>query len=359
MRKPTKLVKIGKMSIGANQPIAIQSMTNVPTAHIAKTVSQIKQLTTAGCDIVRVAVPNREAASAIQAIVSQIEIPIVGDIHFDYRLAIEAMKNGVDKIRINPGNIGSQRKVEEVVAVAKDKNIPIRIGINSGSLEKDILEKYGKPSAEAMIESAKRHIAYLEACHYDNIVISLKASSVMRTIRAYEMFSSLYDYPLHLGVTEAGLPRTATVKSALGMGALLLQGIGDTLRVSITGNPLEEIYVASDILQALCLENPNKPKIQFISCPTCGRTEIDLEGIAQTIYDRIKDIRKPLTVAVMGCVVNGPGEAREADIGVAGGKDKGVIFKKGEIVSTVSADKIVDTIVEEVMHYEDTDEQSL
>jgi len=352
MRKSTKPVQIGPIGIGANQPIAIQSMTNVPTVDVAKTVGQIKQLTTAGCDIIRVAVPNMEAASAISAIVSQIDIPIVADIHFDYRLAIEAMKNGVDKIRINPGNIGSQRKVEEVVAVAKDKNIPIRIGINGGSLEKDILEKYGTPSAEAMVESAQRHIAYLEACHYDNIVISLKASSVLRTIEAYELFSDLYDYPLHLGVTEAGLPRTATVKSALGMGTLLLRGIGDTLRVSITGNPLEEIYVAGDILQALGLENPKKPKIQFISCPTCGRTEIDLEGIAQTIYSRIKDIRKPITVAVMGCVVNGPGEAREADIGVAGGKDKGVIFKKGEIIGTVAADQIVDTIVEEVMQCE-------
>ncbi len=356
MRKTTKLVQIGKVAIGAGRPVAVQSMTNVPTADVAKTVEQIQQLTLAGCDIVRVAVPDMKAANAIGTISSQINIPLVADIHFDYRLAIEAMKNGADKIRINPGNIGSRCKVEEVVAVAKDKNIPIRIGINGGSLEKDILEKYGKPSAEAMVASAKRHIAYLERCCYDNIVISLKASSVLRTVQAYELFSELYDYPLHLGVTEAGLPRTAAVKSAMGMGTLLMKGIGDTLRVSITGNPLEEIYVAGDILQALGLENPDKPKIQLISCPTCGRTEIDLEGIAQAVYKGIKDIRKPITVAVMGCVVNGPGEAKEADIGVAGGKDRGVIFKKGTVLGTVAADKIVDIIIEEVLNYEVSDE---
>ncbi|MDD2413804.1 MAG: flavodoxin-dependent (E)-4-hydroxy-3-methylbut-2-enyl-diphosphate synthase [Eubacteriaceae bacterium] len=347
-RKKTRVVSIGERKIGGDNPILIQSMTNTDTRDIDATVEQIAKLTDAGCEMIRCAVPDQEAAEALGEIKKRIHIPLVADIHFDYRLALMALDNGIDKLRINPGNIGGIDKIHQVVIKAKERDIPIRIGVNGGSLEKDILKKYHKPTAEALVESAEKHMAYLIDNGFENLVVSLKSSDVLTTIDAYSLFSKKYDYPLHLGVTEAGILKSAAVKSAEGLGFLLLNGIGDTLRVSITGNPLEEIVVGKEILKSIGLYDHHEPMVEIISCPTCGRTEIDLIGIAEEMNQRLAHVKKDLKVAVMGCVVNGPGEGREADIGVAGGHGKGVLFKKGKIFKTVKESEIIDALIEEI-----------
>lgn len=348
-RKKTRVVNIGPVSIGGNNPIAIQSMTNTDTRNCEATIVQINALTAVGCEIVRVAVPDEEAAKALARIKKGINIPLVADIHFDYQLALTAMANGVDKLRINPGNIGSEKGVREIVAMATERGIPIRIGVNAGSLEKEILAKNGgQATPEGMVESAEKHIRMLEIAGFDNIVVSMKASDVRFTIASYEQFAMKYDYPLHLGITEAGILRSAAIKSALGIGYLLLQGLGDTLRVSVTGDPLEEIEVARDILSGIGLYQGRKPRVEVISCPTCGRTEIDLIGIATEINRQVSGIEKDLKVAVMGCIVNGPGEGKAADIGIAGGKNKAVLFKKGEIIRSIKEDEIISVLMEEI-----------
>ena len=341
----TKKIKIGNKYIGGGSPVLIQSMCNTRTKDVESTVSQILSLEKAGCDIVRVAVPDMESAAAIREIKKSINIPLVADIHFDYRLALEAMKNGVDKVRINPGNIGSEEGIRAVVDCAKSYGVPIRIGVNSGSIEKEILAKYGKPCPEGMVESASKHIDILREYNFDDIVISLKASNVPMTIAAYRLMSKKFDYPLHLGVTEAGTFIGGTIKSAIGIGALLADGIGDTIRVSLTDDPVKEVVVAKEILKDLELRQEG-PK--FISCPTCARTNISLIPLARRVEEYLSTINKNITVAVMGCVVNGPGEAREADIGIAGGKGEGLVFKKGEVFKKVSEDKLFDVLVEEI-----------
>jgi len=348
-RKKTRVVSIGKLAIGGDNPIAIQSMTNTDTRDVAATVAQIKALEIAGCDIIRVAVPDAAAANAIAGIKKNIGIPLVADIHFDYRLALTAMENGVDKLRINPGNIGSEIGVREIVAMARERGIPIRIGVNAGSLEKEILERNnGQATPQGMVASAQKHIHLLEDAGFDNIVVSMKASDVRLTIESYELFAEAYNYPLHLGITEAGILRTSAVKSAMGIGYLLLNGLGDTLRVSITGDPLEEIDVALDILKTIGLYQGRKKMVEIISCPTCGRTEIDLIGIAEEMNRQLRHVEKNITVAVMGCIVNGPGEGRAADIGIAGGKNKAVLFKKGEIIRSLKEDEIITVLLEEI-----------
>jgi len=348
-RRKTKVVQIGSVAIGGENPIAIQSMTNTDTRNIESTISQIIGLEISGCDIVRVAVPDQKAANAIAEIKKGIHIPLVADIHFDYKLALTAMENGIDKLRINPGNIGSAKGVREIVAMATERKIPIRIGVNAGSLEKEILAKNnGAATPEGMVESAKKHIQLLEEEGFDNIVVSMKASDVRFTIASYESFAKEYDYPLHLGITEAGILRSSAVKSAMGIGYLLLNGLGDTLRVSITGDPLEEIEVARDILSAIGRYEGKRKKVEVISCPTCGRTEIDLIGIATEINERLRGVDKNIKVAVMGCIVNGPGEGRAADIGIAGGKNKAVLFKKGEIIRSLKEDEIISVLMEEI-----------
>jgi len=347
-RKQTREVQIGSKMIGNQHPVLIQSMTNTDTRDVQATIAQIKALEAAGCDIVRVAVLDLEAAKAIKAIKEGITIPIVADIHFDYQLALQAIESGVDKLRINPGNIGDLDKVKAVAEAAKAKKIPIRIGVNGGSLDPVLLEKYGHPTAEAMVESAKMHIQYLEAVGFYDIVVSMKSSDVQLTIDACTLFAETYDYPLHLGVTEAGVLESATVKSSIGLGYLLLNGIGDTIRVSITGDPVEEVRVGREILAAIGLLHSEKQHPTLISCPTCGRTQIDLIGIAQEVNERLKNVHKEVTVAVMGCIVNGPGEGREADIGIAGGKGRGVLFKKGKIFKTVKEAEIVDALMAEI-----------
>ena len=341
----SKIVKIGDRLIGGKNPVLIQSMCNVPTKNIQAVTDQIIALEKAGCDIVRVAVPDMESAEAIKEIKKNIHIPLVADIHFDYRLALASMENGIDKVRINPGNIGSKEGIKAVVDMAKEKNIPIRIGVNSGSVEKELLAKYGKPCAEALVESAKKHIDILNEYGYDNIVVSLKASDVPTTIKAYSLMHDMYDYPLHLGVTEAGTFVGGTIKSSIGIGALLSQGIGDTIRVSLTDDPVKEIMVASEILKNLGLKQGG-PK--FVSCPTCGRTSISLIPLAKRVEEYLMGVNKDITVAVMGCVVNGPGEAREADIGIAGGIGEGLVFKKGVPFKKVSEDMLFDVLVEEI-----------
>jgi (E)-4-hydroxy-3-methylbut-2-enyl-diphosphate synthase len=326
------------VKIGGNQPILVQSMCNTDTRDVKATVKQIKELEEMGCEIIRVAVPDMTAVQNLGKIKKQIKIPLVADIHFDYRLALETLRQGVDKLRINPGNIGSRDKTEMVVKEAKKRGVPIRIGINSGSLQKDILEKYGgKVTTKGMVESAGRHIEILENLGFDQIVVSLKTSDVPRTIGAYRLFSQQYDYPLHLGITEAGTVLRGAVKSAVGLGILLHEGIGDTLRVSLTGVVKEEVKVGFEILKALGLRQHG---VNLISCPTCGRTEIDLAGLANKVEAYVEKIDKPITVAVMGCVVNGPGEAREADVGIAGGKKMGVLFIKGKVVKTVKESEL-------------------
>lgn len=332
MRRRSKLLKIGNISMGGNSNIIIQSMTNTNTADIKATIAQINELEKAGCQLVRITVNNLKAAEAIKEIKKEINIPLVADIHFDYKLALLAIENGIDKLRINPGNIGSDENVEKVVLAAKEKKIPIRIGVNSGSIEKEILEKYGKPCTEALVESAMYHIKLLEKFGFYDIVISLKSSNVRMMIDAYRKISELTDYPLHLGVTEAGTKFQGTVKSAIGIGSLLIDGIGDTMRVSLTENPVEEIKVAKEILKVLDLSDEG---VEIISCPTCGRTEIDLINLAKQVEKEFEDEKRKFSIAVMGCVVNGPGEAKEADYGIAAGRGTGILFKKGEIIKKV------------------------
>lgn len=338
-------VKIGNVFIGDNEKVLIQSMTNTDTRDIKKTVKQIDELTEAGCDIVRCTVPDMESAYAIKEIKKQIKIPLVADIHFDYRLAIESVKAGVDKVRINPGNIGGFDKVCEVVKALKERNIPLRIGVNAGSLDKKILEKYGKICPEALVESAKEHIDLVNRCDYDNIVVSLKCSNTRLTVDGYRLFNKKFDYPLHLGITEAGTTYNGIIKSAVGIGSLLLDGIGDTVRVSLTADPVEEIKAAKSILSAVGL---SENSVNVVSCPTCGRTKIDLIKIANIVTDAVENIKKPITVAVMGCVVNGPGEAKEADIGIAGGDGCAVLFKKGEIVRKIKEEEIAEVLLSEI-----------
>lgn len=344
-RKKTRVVKIGNVSVGGDNPIAIQSMCNTKTADVNATIKQITDLENEGCEIIRVAVPDMAAAEALGEIKRRIHIPLVADIHFDYRLALKAIEMGIDKLRINPGNIGGEDRVKAVVEAAKVKNIPIRIGVNSGSLEKDILEKYGEVTPEGLVESAMRHVKILEKLDFYDIVISIKASNVPFSLRTYSLLSEEVDYPIHLGITESGTEWSGTVKSAVGIGAILAMGIGDTIRVSLTGDPIEEVRVAKAILKDLGLR---KFGVEFVSCPTCGRTCIDLIGLANKVEKLCSNINKDIKVAVMGCAVNGPGEAREADIGIAGGKGYGLIFKKGEIVKKLPESELLNALMEEI-----------
>ncbi len=346
-RTETRKVKVGDISIGGENKVVIQSMCNTKTKDVENTVKQILELEKAGCEIIRVACLDIEDAKAISEIKKQIHIPIVADIHFDYKIALQAIESGVDKVRINPGNIGSKEKVKQVVDACKKKSIPIRIGVNAGSLEKDLLEKYGgKPTAKAMVESARRHIKILEELEFYDILISLKASNLDLCIEAYEEASKEFNYPLHLGITEAGTEFSGTIKSSIGLGYLLRQGIGDTLRVSLSDDPIKEIKVAKEILKDC---NLYKKSPTLIACPTCGRTQIDLIPIAKQIEEFLQKIEADITVAVMGCAVNGPGEAREADIGMAGGIKEGLIFKKGEIVRKVKQEDIVEELEKEIL----------
>lgn len=341
----TKVVKIGNKVIGGKNPVLIQSMTTTRTQDAKMTIEQIKALTTAGCDIVRVTVPDMEAAKQIDKIKENITIPLVADIHFDYRVALECMDRGVDKVRINPGNIGDSDRVKAVAERAIAKNVPIRIGVNGGSLDKDILNKYGRPCADAMVESGLKEIKALEQFGMDNIVISLKSSTVIETVDAYRKISKLTDYPLHIGITESGTEYGGLIKSSVGLGSLILDGIGDTIRVSLTADPVREVYAAKEILKAC---GKIKGGVNLISCPTCGRCCYPLIDIVNSLEPRLKVINKDITVAVMGCVVNGPGEAREADIGIAGGKDECILFKKGEIVGRVGFDNVIDVLLNEI-----------
>ena len=345
-RHKTRTVRIGDVAIGGDNPIRIQSMCNTKTENVEATVAQIRALAAAGCEIIRVAVPNEAAASALKDIRRQIQLPLVADIHFDYRLALAAMENGADKIRINPGNIGEDWKLREVVNAAKERNIPIRVGVNSGSLEKEILKKYGGVTAEGIVESALEKVGRIEELDYENLVISIKSSDVLMCIRAHELLADKTDYPLHIGITEAGTLLRGTVKSAVGLGVILYEGIGDTIRVSLTGDPLEEIKAAREILKSLGLR---KGGVEVVSCPTCGRTEIDLIGLANQVeglVERYSDL--DVRVAVMGCVVNGPGEAREADFGVAGGKGAGVLIRKGEVIRTMPESELLPALEAEL-----------
>ena len=341
----TKQVKVGNVLVGGGAPVSIQSMLNIPASDIENSVKQAVRLEEAGCEIIRIAIPNMEAVRLIPALKENVKMPVVADIHFDYKLAIESVAAGVDKIRINPGNIGGTDRVKAVVDACKPKEIPIRIGVNSGSVEKEILAKYGSPTAEALCESALYHASLLEKFDYTNIVLSMKSSNVKTMVDAYKLAAEKCNYPLHLGVTEAGTERMGIIKSSAGLGALLLQGIGDTIRVSLTADPVKEIYAAKDILKALDIR---KDGVQFVSCPTCGRTKIDLISIATEVENRLRDCNKNIKVAVMGCAVNGPGEAKEADIGIAGGNGVGLIFKKGEIIRKVPEDKLIEELINEV-----------
>ena len=349
MREHTKVIKIGGRVIGGGNPILIQSMTNTKTENVQATVAQIQALTAAGCDIIRCAVPTMEAAEALTEIKKQITIPLVADIHFDYKLALAAIKHGADKIRINPGNIGSRERVQAVVDAAKERSIPIRVGVNSGSLEKELVEKYHGVTAEGIVESALDKVHLIEDMGYDNLVISIKSSDVMMCARAHELIAAKTDYPLHVGITESGTLYSGNIKSAVGLGIILYQGIGDTIRVSLTGDPLEEIRSAKRILKTLGLR---KGGIEVVSCPTCGRTQIDLIGLANQVERMVDDIPlDDIKVAVMGCVVNGPGEAKEADIGIAGGKGTGMLIKKGEIVQRMPESELLGALREELLHW--------
>ena len=345
IRKQTKLISIGKINIGGESPISVQSMTNTDTRDVGSTVKQIKGLQDVGCQLIRIAIPDMEAAQAVKAIKSQIEIPLIADIHFDYRLAVEAIKNGADKIRINPGNIGGIDRVRQVVEKAKERNIPIRVGVNSGSLEKELLAKYSGVTVEGLVESALKNVKIVEELNYDNIVISIKASSVLHTIEAYRMVTGCTNYPLHIGVTEAGTMFRGTIRSAVGLAVLLDDSIGDTLRVSLTGDPVEEVKVAVEILKSLGLRRQG---VNLVSCPTCGRCRVNLVEIANKIEQALFNVDKQIKVAVMGCAVNGPGEARDADIGVACGDGCGLIFKNGEILKKVPEDRIVEELLKEI-----------
>lgn len=342
-RDTTRKIQVGGLAIGGGAPVTVQSMCNTKTWDVEATVAQIKALRAAGCEIVRLAVPDMPSAKAISAIKERVDIPLVADIHFDYRLALECAARGIDKIRINPGNIGGEDKVKAVAAACRAGNIPIRIGVNAGSLEKRLLEKYGHPCPEAMVESARGHAALLEKFGFEDICLSLKASSVPLTVEACRIAAALFPYPLHLGVTETGTEWNGTIQSAVGIGALLCEGIGNTIRVSLTADPVKEAAAGIAILKAAGLRRGG---LRFVSCPTCGRTEIDLIGLAKQVESRVRDMDRDITVAVMGCVVNGPGEAREADYGVAGGKDKGLLFKKGQVVGTYPYERLCEALVE-------------
>ena len=348
-RQHTKTVQIGQVQIGGGAPIAIQSMTNTRTEDVAATVAQILRLEQAGCEIIRSTVPTLEAAQAIREIKKQIHIPLVADIHFDYKMAIAAMENGADKIRINPGNIGSTDKVKAVVDVARERNIPIRVGVNSGSLEKPLLEKYGGVTAEGIVESALDKVHIIEDLGYDNLVISIKSSDVLMCVRAHELLAAKTEYPLHVGITESGTVQSGNIKSAIGLGIILHQGIGDTIRVSLTGDPVEEIKSAKLILRTLGLRQGG---IEVVSCPTCGRTKIDLIGLATKVEKMVEDYPLDIKVAVMGCAVNGPGEAKEADIGIAGGDGEGLLIKKGEIVRKMPEGELLAALKDELDHWD-------
>ncbi len=346
LRKKTREIHIGNVRIGNQAPVSVQSMTNTQTTDTIATVKQIEALMAAGCDIVRMAVPDQAAAENIYTIKSAVgNVPLVADIHFDYRLALKAMEQGIDALRLNPGNIGDEDRVRAVVSEAKKRGIPIRIGVNAGSLDKRLLEKYGKATPEALVESALQHVQILEKLDFHDLKISLKAHDVPLTIAAYRLMSEKTDYPLHLGITEAGTVNTGMIKSAVGIGALLAEGIGDTFRISLTGDPVVEVKVANEILKSLGLREYGP---ELISCPTCGRCNIDLPGIAAQVEKKLEEIRRPLKIAVMGCVVNGPGEAREADVGVAGGKGEGLIFRKGEIVRKVPEQNLIEELFKEI-----------
>ena len=338
-------VQAGNLKIGGGAPVSVQSMLNVPSTDIEGSVRQAIALEKAGCQVIRAAIPNMDAVRLIPALKEAVKAPIVADIHFNYKLALEACAAGVDKIRINPGNIGSDDRVKAVADACRQRSIPIRIGVNSGSLEKEILAKYGHPTPQALCDSALYHASLLEKFDFNDIVLSMKSSTVSTMIQAYELAAEQCDYPLHLGVTEAGTERMGIIKSAAGLGALLTRGIGDTIRVSLTADPVREVYAAFDILKALDMREEG---VQFVSCPTCGRTRIDLVGIANEVEERLRGCKKNIKVAVMGCVVNGPGEAKEADIGIAGGEGCGLVFKKGEILYKVDEDKLVDALMDEI-----------
>jgi len=344
-KRLTKQITLGNLKIGGGAPVVVQSMTKTDTRDVPSTVAQIKRLERAGCEVVRVAVRDFEATRAIKKIKRQIKIPLIADIHFDYRLALEAVANGADGLRINPGNIGDKLKIKEIVNAARDKGVPIRIGVNAGSLERELLKKYGHPTAGALVESAARHIKILEDLKFTAIKVSLKASDVMKTVEAYRLFSKKFDYPLHIGVSEAGPAFSGTIKSAIGLGILLSEGIGDTIRVSLTADPVEEVRVAYEILKSLHLRQAGP---ELISCPTCGRCEIDMQGLVKKVEVKLRDIKTPVKVAVMGCVVNGPGEAREADIGIAGGKGIGILFKHGKVVKKIKEHELLGTLVREI-----------
>ena len=349
-RDNTKVIQIGNRKIGGGNPILIQSMTNVPTEDVEACVAQILRLEEAGCEIIRCTVPNMEAAKSIAEIKKQIHIPLVAYIHFDYKMAIAAMENGADKIRINPGNIGSKDNVAAVVKVAKERNIPIRVGVNSGSLEKDLVEKYGGVTAEGIVESALDKVRIIEELGYDNLVISIKSSDVMMCVKAHELLADKTPYPLHVGITESGTVTSGNIKSSIGLGIILNQGIGDTIRVSLTGDPVEEIKSAKLILRTLGLR---KGGIEVVSCPTCGRTKIDLISLANQVETMVSGFDLDIKVAVMGCVVNGPGEAKEADIGIAGGIKEGLLIKKGQIVKKIPEDQLLEVLREELLHWND------
>lgn len=344
-RRKSRKIKLGNTYIGGDSDILVQSMLNIPSTDIEGSVNQAKELAAAGCQVIRFAIPNEDALSLVEPIKEAVDVPLVADIHFDYRLALGAVERGIDKIRINPGNIGDESRVKAVADACKAKNIPIRIGVNSGSLEKNILAKYGSPTPEAMVESAMYHASLLEKFDFNDIVISIKSSNVETMIKAYELAAEKCDYPLHLGVTEAGTERMGIIKSSIGIGSLLTRGIGDTIRVSLTDEPVKEVFAAFDILKAIGLK---KDCPYLISCPTCGRTRIDLVGLAKQVEERLRDCKKPIKVAVMGCVVNGPGEAKEADIGIAGGDGNGLIFKKGEILRKVDEKDLLDELMKEI-----------
>lgn len=344
-RRMTRQIHIGPVAIGGGAPVSVQSMTNTKTTDTAATAAQIQALTKAGCDIVRLAVPDMEAAQNLGNIIQKVDVPLVADIHFDYRLALEAIRQGIAALRLNPGNIGGEENVRAVVRAAKEKHIPIRIGVNAGSLDKKLLEKYGEITAEALVESALQHVRILEAMDFHDMKISLKAHDVPLTLEAYRLMSKTVDYPLHLGITEAGTVRTGIIKSAVGIGALLAEGIGDTFRISLTGDPVAEVRVAREILKSLGLRDYGPT---LISCPTCGRTSIDLPAIAERVEKKLVGIEKPIHVAVMGCVVNGPGEARGADVGIAGGNGEGLVFRKGEIIRKVPEDVLVEELFKEI-----------
>ena len=344
-RRETKKIKLGDIFIGGDSKITVQSMLNIPSTDIEGSVRQAEALEKAGCDIIRIAVPDLDAVKLIPAIKEKVSVPIVADIHFDYKIALESAAAGVDKIRINPGNIGDENRVKMVADECRKRNIPIRIGVNSGSLEKHILAKYGKPTPQALCDSAMYHASLLEKFDFENIVLSMKSSNVEFMTEAYELAAEKCNYPLHLGVTEAGTERMGIIKSSIGIGSLLLKGIGDTIRVSLTDEPVKEVYAAKDILKSLGL---NDEGIKFVSCPTCGRTRINLIEIAKQAEERLKDCKKNITVAIMGCVVNGPGEAREADIGIAGGIREGLIFKKGKVIKKVPEADLLDELVKEI-----------